>query len=589
MKRFLLLSFACILLLCACNTGRDLPLESTEDINSTPTESSEGALLETSSESSGEESSRHDESLDESQPDEPEEAPCLIVAGVLVTEENASDVFGDHTVRAEFDLENDVVSVYLNDADIDAMTNPQSESPESINGIYCNKTLMLYLEGDNSISVEVPDIDYFYCFGIRTDYSDSIYVYGNGALSVHTSGKGSAYEVVGIETGYLGVFCKSLDIDISGKGSVVGIYSHNGIDVGHHEHLPELTVNAESASTEEPAFGIQADKISASRGIIDVRGYSPAHESVYAGTTTSSYMMTYWDAPQIHADHDGEVILRGNASVCYGNYFTLRESIFAYDSETYYSTQRVYVADSESGKGAYEAEIIHDECPDAFNKPYVKITEGARDDYGVWVCGKRITANNASDVLGDGTVSYDFLSNTLTLNGAIINGGGFVDNHFSNREAVIFAADSLNIKIIGNNLLKCTSDNAVNSCVISVNGILRISGDGQLELRASQGNGTFGTSEAIACDGYDQRGGRITAVAAATPDNTAYGGSIAVCVSTDYFYFNGGTLYAECINGESCYPISIAGSEFDLESLSNGSIEKRETDEKKYLKLTWFS
>ena len=589
MKRFLLLSFTCILLLCACNTGRDLQLESTEDIDSTSTESSEGALVETSSESSGEESSRHDESIDESQPDEPEEAPCLIVGGVLVTEENASDVFGDHTVRAEFDLENDVVSVYLNDADIDAMTNPQSESTESINGIYCNKTLMLYLEGDNSISVEVPDIDYFHCFGIRTDYSDSIYVYGNGALSVHTSGKGSACEVVGIETGYLGVFCKSLDIDISGKGSVVGIYSHNGIDVGHHEHLPELTVNVESASTEVPAFGIQADKISASCGIIDVRGYSPAHESVYAGTTTSSYMMTYWDAPQIHADHDGEVILRGNASVCYGNYFTLCEQIISNEAETYYSTQRVFVSDNENGKNAREAEIIHNECIEAFEKPYVKITEGAKSDYGVWVCGKRINESNAADVLGDGALRYDFLNNTLILNNASIAGGGFVDNHFSNSEAVIFAADSLNIKIIGNNLLKCTSDNAVNSCVISVNGILRISGDGQLELRASQGHGTFGTSEAIACNGYDQSGGSIMAIATASPENDAYSGSLAVSVLTDYFYFNGGTLYAECINGESCYPISIAGSEFDLESLSNGSIEERETDEKKYLKLTWFS
>ena len=57
MKRFLLLSFACILLLCACNTGRDLPLESTEDINSTSTESSEGALIETDQESSIAESS----------------------------------------------------------------------------------------------------------------------------------------------------------------------------------------------------------------------------------------------------------------------------------------------------------------------------------------------------------------------------------------------------------------------------------------------------------------------------------------------------------------------------------------------------
>lgn len=43
-------------------------------------------------------------------------------------------------------------------------------------------------------------------------------------------------------------------------------------------------------------------------------------------------------------------------------------------------------------------------------------------EYPVYVSGIRVTGANAADVLGDGTVSYDPASNTLRLNGAVIEG-----------------------------------------------------------------------------------------------------------------------------------------------------------------------
>lgn len=36
----------------------------------------------------------------------------------------------------------------------------------------------------------------------------------------------------------------------------------------------------------------------------------------------------------------------------------------------------------------------------------------------LWVCGERVTSENAADILGDGTVSYDIATKTLTLNNA---------------------------------------------------------------------------------------------------------------------------------------------------------------------------
>ena len=43
------------------------------------------------------------------------------------------------------------------------------------------------------------------------------------------------------------------------------------------------------------------------------------------------------------------------------------------------------------------------------------------DPYNVWICGTQVTSDNASDVLGNGTVTYDPATHTLTLNGATLN------------------------------------------------------------------------------------------------------------------------------------------------------------------------
>lgn len=46
--------------------------------------------------------------------------------------------------------------------------------------------------------------------------------------------------------------------------------------------------------------------------------------------------------------------------------------------------------------------------------------DGGVTEYNLWIGGTRVTSDNASDVLRDGTVSYDASENTLTLNGANI-------------------------------------------------------------------------------------------------------------------------------------------------------------------------
>ena len=52
----------------------------------------------------------------------------------------------------------------------------------------------------------------------------------------------------------------------------------------------------------------------------------------------------------------------------------------------------------------------------------VTVTLTTQEKMGIRVAGVEITEANAGDVLGDGKVSYDVESNTLTLNGATVNG-----------------------------------------------------------------------------------------------------------------------------------------------------------------------
>ena len=45
------------------------------------------------------------------------------------------------------------------------------------------------------------------------------------------------------------------------------------------------------------------------------------------------------------------------------------------------------------------------------------VTVAAADTtYELWVAGEQVTSDNLNDVLGDGTVSFDPTTNTLTLN-----------------------------------------------------------------------------------------------------------------------------------------------------------------------------
>ena len=102
------------------------------------------------------------------------------------------------------------------------------------------------------------------------------------------------------------------------------------------------------------------------------------------------------------------------------------------------------------------------------------MSASAAEEYNLWVGGVRVTDDNKDDVLGDGTVSYDPVSSTLTLNNATITGS------YSNTR-IWSSVSNLTIVLIGDNLIPNERGsgifyNNVGKLTITGNGTLDVSG-----------------------------------------------------------------------------------------------------------------
>ena len=103
--------------------------------------------------------------------------------------------------------------------------------------------------------------------------------------------------------------------------------------------------------------------------------------------------------------------------------------------------------------------------------------------YGVIVGGVEVTESNAADVLGDGTVSYDTATKTLTLNNATITDYYTADNMGEECYYGIYSeVAGFRINLEGNNHIKVKDplDSDTSSAVFSKNGI-EVVGTGTLK------------------------------------------------------------------------------------------------------------
>ena len=102
------------------------------------------------------------------------------------------------------------------------------------------------------------------------------------------------------------------------------------------------------------------------------------------------------------------------------------------------------------------------------------------DEYGVSVARTPVTSENAADVLGDGTVSYDSATHTLTLNGTSLQDAGRSDKVISST-----ITETLNIVLVGENGIYLPSEYAIG---VRAQGGITFSGSGSLAF-SLEGNG----------------------------------------------------------------------------------------------------
>ena len=154
--------------------------------------------------------------------------------------------------------------------------------------------------------------------------------------------------------------------------------------------------------------------------------------------------------------------------------------------------------------------------------------------YDIRVGGVQVTDANTADVLGaaDGdsrTVTYDPVTNTLTLNDAHITGGGN-----------IYAGSDLNIELVGTNSV--TAPAAADSYGIYVKGNLSISGSGSLTATAGDSEDDDAFSVGICVTGdLTMNDGSVTAVGSTAKGASALSSGVYTVGS---LALNGGSLTA---------------------------------------------
>lgn len=116
--------------------------------------------------------------------------------------------------------------------------------------------------------------------------------------------------------------------------------------------------------------------------------------------------------------------------------------------------------------------------------------------YDVWVAGTQVNENNAGNVLGDGKVSYDQISNTLTLNNARID---YQENQSDNTKGAILFNGDLNVELVGENVItSVTSGIYANGA-----GDLVITGDALTVDAVYYGIGSANASRNVTISGVD--------------------------------------------------------------------------------------
>lgn len=221
--------------------------------------------------------------------------------------------------------------------------------------------------------------------------------------------------------------------------------------------------------------------------------------------------------------------------------------------------------------------------------------EGA---YNLYVGGTRVTTDNAGDVLGDGTVSYDERANTLTLSGASVSA--------QNMPYGIYAENDLNIVLEGKNSVSVGGEFSTEDLTqFSRRDIsAAIYSGGNLTIREGAGSGTLNASASALMEENAKRGltssgiyasGNLTledvSVEASGGDvNVEYDVSVSTGIEcADVLTVSGGDLTARSGDVSSGAKIrdSEAISGYDGVLIENGAVVDAQASEGMRSRAVW--
>ena len=324
----------------------------------------------------------------------------LSVAGIKVTEDNAANVLGNTgTPSVVFDADNTILT-------LNNLNNTAFQEEYKIPFIQSRlDNLTIQLVGDNFV----------WCGGLFLSKSgesteDDTVTFTTGETNAGTLGIRTSEEEWC--SGYSVVCDNGLDVKFTGIDSDYGTFEY---EIG-------------PASSILAVAGVKVTEDNAE----NVLGDDDATVSFDAETNTLTLNNAWIEA------YNMEAIVSGVENL---TIFLVGENCIYGGSPTFDKTSEVeeatitFTTDRESNGSLFinnmEDYLFGEGVTPEYSNVSIKHEGGSPSDshtidgrLGISVGDVDITMSNADDVLGDGTVSYDVESNTLTLNGATIGNGG---------------------------------------------------------------------------------------------------------------------------------------------------------------------
>lgn len=404
---------------------------------------------------------------------------------------------------------------------------------------------------------------------------------------------GYQYEGEGIvETGYL-----AITADIPTEGLTIVLVGENSITVSGSESAGmaffgegDLTVKGNgSLSINTIMYGITLQSDSGKLTIENAKLNITTTGAMAIGIQTTDFVMTSGDVKitasmiGIGTSNENGICLNGG-SVEIGS--ALGGYAFIYLDFEHFTFNPIK-PDLSGYVGAYKMTAgVNADGSDAgeFNEgflnsyKYVNITEiesygitiADKDELGATV-GVLITEENYTDVLGDGTVTYDPATHTLTLNGYQYEGSGFGSAY---SKYVIYVPDSIDELIIvlegENRIGLSTESDRVWACAIYISDTdVVVKGNGSLVMNSAIVG--FSNIDGESDSSLEIKGGNITVNALKS-------------IGAKYFKMSGGSLIINAIGedvpaGFYSYEFKMTGGNLKITSDGIGIEMWHESDE----------